>query len=114
MWSKDYFVGMTVLEKNNMDIQILLTLRYLYECYFVKKIFFETGPLKLNKFLTLLFAPFSILVNVYIMVLGFKRNKEDVFIRAFYAQEICVQFSLLALVIGNIMIWPKKRGYWMK
>ena len=48
MWSKDYFVGLAMLEENNIDIEILLVFRYFYECYFVKKIFFESGPLKLN------------------------------------------------------------------
>lgn len=59
---------------DNIDFDVLIFIRYLLQAHFVKKIFFEDGPLKFCRIICYSLGPFSIALNIYILAFGFRRN----------------------------------------
>jgi hypothetical protein len=117
--SKKTFIDVLVLGREriwyrNLDFELLIFIRYALEIYYVKRVFFESGPLKLNKRLTYALGPITLLINLYIIFFGFRRNPDCTFTQSFYLQEIGVQFAWMYLVLVEIKLWPLKKKRWMK
>lgn len=68
--------------------------------------FFEDGPLKFCKVMTYSILPFSVAVNTYIMTFGYSRNVNCVFARAYFTEEVVIQFGWTFLAISNLKLWP--------
>jgi hypothetical protein len=61
--------------------------------------FFENGPLKFCKVISYSILPFSVAVNIYIMTFAYRRNINSVFARAYFTEEIAIQFGWTWLAI---------------
>ena len=60
------------------------------------------------------FIPLSVALNIYIIVYGFDRNKNDMLIRSYYTAEVCIQFTWALLAIQELKTWSLKKKAWMK